>query len=79
MLSRRSDGVLVKDSASLRKMIPFIMVGRNEAAVYFEQQLEVEEVLRYLKTKRESGEGPQITFFHVILCSPLHTLIKNTS
>ncbi|MBK06547.1 MAG: hypothetical protein CL920_29370 [Deltaproteobacteria bacterium] len=69
MLSRRSDGVLVKDSASLRKMIPFIMVGRNEAAVYFEQQLEVEEVLRYLKTKRESGEGPQITFFHVILCS----------
>ena len=36
---RRSDGDLVRDLPRNRRVMPYLMRGRNEAAVYFEHDI----------------------------------------
>ena len=50
-------------------MMPFLMRGRNEAAVYFEQTLDVTAPLAWLATWNQApGEArPKATIFHVVL------------
>ena len=39
MLWRRPDGDLVRDVPPTKAIMPYLMRGRNESAVYFEQQV----------------------------------------
>jgi len=47
-------------------MMPFLMKGRNEAAVYFEQTLDVTRTQAWLDAWNQRG-GPHATIFHVVL------------
>lgn len=67
----RYDGIRVKDEHTLRKLMPYLMPKRNEAAIYFEQLIDVEPVLNYLQTRKESGQENDITFFQVVLTAML--------
>jgi len=49
-----------------RRMMPVLMRGRNESAVYFEQQLDVTRTLAWLAERNARG-GPRVTVFHVVL------------
>jgi hypothetical protein len=49
-----------------RRMMGFLMRGRNESAVYFEQQLDLSRTLPWI-AQRNAATGMRITVFHVIL------------
>ncbi|MDQ3364617.1 MAG: 2-oxo acid dehydrogenase subunit E2 [Myxococcota bacterium] len=49
-----------------RQMMPFLMRRRNEAAVYFEQQLDVSRTTTWLAAHNASG-APRTTLFHLVL------------
>ena len=71
----RFDGERVKDLSLLRRFIPYVMPGRNESAVYFEQQLRLSGALAYLKRAAEE-QGRKVSFFHVVLAAVVRILAE---
>lgn len=49
----RPDGTLVRDLHPYRRMMPFIMQGRNESMVYFDSYARAEPLLEYLERARQ--------------------------
>lgn len=64
---KRSDGYRVTKESPLRLLMPYLMPGRNESAVYFEQNIDVTNVLEYLQKHKEKNTETNITFFHIFL------------
>lgn len=52
----RSDGKLLTAHHKFRKMMPYIMRGRNESVVYFDSYINAEPVLEYIDKAREKGD-----------------------
>lgn len=56
-----------------RRMMGFLMRGRNESAVYFEQQLDVSRTLAWLEQynarRARAGATSKATIFHLVLQS----------
>jgi len=73
----RSDGVRVRGLSLLREFLPFVMPGRNESAVFFEQKLRVDGTLAYLSKRLERGL-PRVSFFHVILAAVARVLAERS-
>ena len=67
-LFRRPDGELVKGLSPVRRMIPYLMRGRNESVVYFEQILDVTETLAFVARWNQTGER-KITPFHLVIAA----------
>lgn len=67
MLFTRPDGTLCNDVAPVRRIMPFIMKGRNESAVYFEQWIDLTKTQAFID--RWNAEHPErkITVFHIFL------------
>ncbi len=49
-----------------RRMMAFLMRGRNESVVYFEQRLDLTRTMPWLAAWNERG-GPKATLFHLVL------------
>lgn len=75
-LFKRPDGEFIENLPALRKMIPFVMPGRNESAVFFELQVDLTKTLAYLE--RENHEHPEtpLNLFHLVLFGMLQTFAK---
>ncbi len=65
-LFRRSDGKVAKGVPATRRIMPYLMRGRNESLVYFEQRLDLEKTLPFLD-RWNSAHERRITVFHVFL------------
>ena len=64
----RFDGTLCTDVPAYRRIVPFLMRGRNESAVYFEQTIDLTRTLPFIAEWNASHPREQrITFFHVLL------------
>jgi hypothetical protein len=88
----RCDGTLVRDGSTLRRVMPYLMPGRNSAAVYFTQEIDVTPTLAYLKrvngpekqnqqadaeaALRSVGKTERVTFFHLVLAACVKTLAQ---
>lgn len=73
MVRRRADGLLVDRVHPLRQVMWHLMPGRNQSAVFFEQQVDV--TAAQAMADRLSAEGPhRITLFHLVLCAAARTL-----
>jgi len=68
-LFRRSDGDLVKDESFLRRIIPYVMRGRNESAVYHDEIVDLHRVRPWLKAYNASHPDNPCTLFHIFLYS----------
>ncbi len=68
MLFRRFDSKPSRGVPAYRRIVPFLMRGRNESAVYFEQTIDLSRTLPWIETYR-STHHTKITVFHVILAS----------
>jgi len=55
-------------------MMPFVMRGRNEAAVYFTQRLDVGPTLAWIEAQRAAGRD--VSFFQVVLAAFVRTLAE---
>lgn len=71
---RRSDGILIEDIEPVTQIMPYVMRGRNESAVYFRKSIDVTQIQNYIRQKRK--EGTRITFFNIMVAALLHTIYK---
>lgn len=75
MFYRRSDGTLVKDIRDpIGDIMPYIMRGRNESAVYYSKSYCVENIQQYIRDQRK--KGVRITVFNIISAACLHTFLR---
>ena len=75
MFYRRSDGTLVRDTRDpIGDIMPYIMRGRNESAVYYGKSYCVENMQKYIREQRKKGE--RITVFNIISAACLHTFTR---
>lgn len=65
-LFNRPDGDLVTDEANIRRMMPYLMLGRNESAVYHEQNCDITHARAWLRTYNQKHEQAA-TLFHLML------------
>jgi len=65
MFGRRRDGTLAK-VPPYRRMMPFLMRGRNEAIVFFEQHLDMSRAQPWLGAWN-ARTGARATVFHLVL------------
>lgn len=62
----RPDGTYVKNLSHTRLIMPFLMHGRTESAVYYEQHVEVEKTWKYVEEFREKS-GLKASILHFII------------
>lgn len=74
-LFRRKDGDLVRDVPAYRRIMPLLMRGRNEAAVYFEQRIDAGPALEVIGRWNAAHEAQRITFFHLLVHALVKTLV----
>jgi hypothetical protein len=65
-MPRRHDG-RPAEVPPYRRIMPYLMRGKNEAAVYFEQTLDVTRTQAWLDAWNADPSRPRATVFHVIL------------
>ena len=75
-LRSRADGTLVPNLHPVRRIMPFVMKGRNEAFVLFEQQIAVAP-LRERLARLNAHRAPEqaATLFHLVLHGLGQTLL----
>lgn len=76
MLIARTDGRALPGLSPLRQMMPYLLRGRNESCVYFEQDLDLTQTLRLVEQLNADGTQPPIHLFHVILCAIVRTFAQ---
>ena len=65
-LFKRPDADLVEGESPVRRMIPYLMLGRNESVVYHEQVMDIASAKVWLKTYNQHHKQAA-TLFHLIL------------
>jgi len=65
-MPRRFDGKLAPNIPAYRRMVPFLMRGRNESAVYFEQRIDLTKTLPWLD-ELNASQPQRVTLFHLLL------------
>lgn len=63
---RRFDGKPARDVPAYRRIVPFLMRGRNESAVYFEQRIDLTNTLPWLEAVN-ARQAQRVTLFHLVL------------
>ena len=64
MFGHRSDGKKVKNLEPLFRIIPSIMLERNDAQVYFKQDIPLKTIDEYINKKAE--EGIRMSYMNII-------------
>jgi hypothetical protein len=70
---RRSDGTLVRNAHPYRKMIPFLMPGRNESIVLYEDYADAARLEGYLARLRDTG-GVDADVTHCLVAAVAQSL-----
>ncbi|MCO5168907.1 MAG: hypothetical protein M9894_21415 [Planctomycetes bacterium] len=74
MWNRRPDGALVTDAAPYRQAMPLIMPGRNEAAVYFDLEVDLARTEPFLDDWNRAHPEARATLFHLVLWAAARVL-----
>lgn len=72
----RSDGRRARDKKSLNGIMPYLMRGRNESAIYFSKDLDVENAVRYVHRKNAELEEQRYSLFGLILAAAVRTVAE---
>ena len=70
-LFRRPDGKLARGLPATRRIMPYMMKGRNESMVFFEQQLDLTKTMPFIAGWNATHER-RITVFHLVM----HALVQ---
>lgn len=66
-LFSRSDGDLVRELPSIRRMMPYVMRGRNESAVYIPLRVDITKAKRWLWAYNRRRPDEPCTILHLAL------------
>jgi hypothetical protein len=75
----RPDGIRENQAHSLNAVMPYMMRGRNESAIYYEKTLDVEHALRLVRKKnsgqnQENGDSGRYSLFALLLAAIVRTI-----
>jgi hypothetical protein len=73
---RRPDGDLVRDLPPTKRIMPYLMRGRNESAVYFEQHVALRQTDAYVRAFNEAYPSTPITVQHLVMWAVAQVLDK---
>jgi hypothetical protein len=73
---RRSDGELIAKVHPYRRMLPHIMVGRNESIVLYDDYVKVDALLDYIARARQAL-GTEVDITHCLVASVARGLLGN--
>ncbi len=62
----RPDGTYVSNLKNTRKIMPFLMHGRTESSVYYEQHIEVEKAWKFVESFHKQT-GKKVSILHFII------------
>jgi hypothetical protein len=66
-LFKRPDGDLVTDENPVRRMIPYLMRGRNESAIYHDEWIDLTRTKPWLREYNRTHQDNPATMFHLCL------------
>jgi hypothetical protein len=69
MLFPRSDGVVVQNVSNVRRMMPYLMRGRNESVVWHQQDYDLTKTSPWLETWNRDHPDTPATLFHLLMYS----------
>lgn len=75
----RSDGLYLKHIDPFMRFLPFIMKGRNEAAVYFTQEIDVTDLKEWLNQRNRADgadKSSAATIFHAVMAALVKTVVE---
>jgi hypothetical protein len=64
---RRADGVLVRGLPNTRRVMPYMMRGRNESAVYFEYGVSLVKADAFIRSWNDLNPMLRIDVFHLVV------------
>ena len=76
-LFRRSDGTLVPNLSNVRRMIPYLMRGRNESIIYHDETYDLTLTKAWLHAYNRAHAQPA-TLFHLFLWAMGRVLNQRT-
>jgi hypothetical protein len=69
----RIDGKRCSDIADFKAIMPYIMRSRNESAVFFSRDLDVENAIRYVKARNTACDENRYSLFGLVLAAGVRT------
>lgn len=72
MLLSRADGTLAPDVPAYRRIMPFIMRGKNESVAFFEQEIAVERAQAFIEAYNARSKR-RISFLHLYMWASAQT------
>ena len=73
---KRPDGTLIQNLHFFTQLLPYIMPTRSDACIYFEQEFDVTQTLKYLGKRRKDESGIKISLFYIILYASVRILAQ---
>ena len=67
MKTSRSDGTFMKKVHPYRRMLSYVMPGRNESVVYFDDYVKADALLDYIKRTRDDAFHVDVT--HLVVAA----------
>lgn len=76
---RRPDGDLVRDLPLNRRVMPYLMPGRNESVYYFENEISLPKTDAWIRAFNEANPKTPIDVFHLALWALRDCMVKYPS
>ena len=72
---KRPDGTYLKNLHFFTQLVPYIITTRTEAAIYFEQEFDVTNTLKYIHKKKDEISGRyKLSLFYIILYAAIRAI-----
>lgn len=78
-LFRRADGVPVEGLSAERRIMPHLMRGRNESAIYHEALYDISRTRRWLREYNRAGDHGAATLFHLVVWGCAYSIHRHPS
>jgi hypothetical protein len=74
---RRPDGELVRDLPPTKRIMPYIMRGRNESAFYMEQRMSLHKTDAYIRAFNDAHPATPIGVQHILMRSIVDVMTRH--
>ncbi|MCL2444320.1 MAG: 2-oxo acid dehydrogenase subunit E2 [Treponema sp.] len=73
---KRSDGTYLPNLHFFTQLLPYLMPTRSDAVIYFEQELDVTDTLKYIREKRRNGDELKVSMFYLFLYAAVRVIAQ---
>lgn len=71
----RKDGWRLRHTQSLFAVMPHLMKTRDDAQVFFDEEIDIEELEKYVRRMRKERDMPMFSLYHVIMAAAVRMFV----